>query len=133
MTDTLDTAPDYPDTTSGGPQTPEEVPVVMRGPREDGARADSGGTPTSTFWGMADFTVNHGFARTLVFPANVIVRPDSQIAVSITELTGAGVPFLGSAIMNVDNVVPQQGRVIVRGDVHWDAPLRVRLNFVIVN
>ncbi len=131
MTDMLDPTQERHDTTSAAP--PEEIPVVIRGPLPADTQADSGAAPSSTFWGMADFVVNHGFARTLVFPAGVIVRHDSQIAVSITELDGNGTPFLGLAIMDVDNVVPQDGRVTVRGDVHWDSPLRVRLNFVILN
>jgi hypothetical protein len=56
------------------------------------------------------------------------------VIVSICERTSEGVPFLVSAVMSVDNAVPQaDGRVLVSADVARDSPLKVRRNDVILN
>jgi hypothetical protein len=62
----------------------------------------------------------------------VVVRPDSQVAVSITELNRDGDPFLAEARMGIWNVVPGDGTITVRGNIDWPSPLRCRLNLIIV-
>jgi hypothetical protein len=72
---------------------------------------------------------NIGFAD-----PRVQVNSQSQVAVSICELTEQGVPFLGLANMSILNVIPHDdGTVDVRWNVAWSDLLRVRLNFIIVN
>ena len=59
------------------------------------------------------------------------LTPSSTLFVSITELDGAGNPFVGSAVMRVDNVAPDNGGVTIRAEVGWSADLTVRLNFFV--
>jgi hypothetical protein len=88
---------------------------------------------TSIFFGEWFNTRRGTFAWNFGFP-NAIVNARSQVAVSITEVTAANVPFLGDAGMSVLNVVPQDdGTVTVRANVAWSSPLKVKLNFIIVN
>jgi hypothetical protein len=55
----------------------------------------------------------------------------STLSVSITEVDGAGNPFVGDAVMRVDNVAPGNGVVNVRIEVGWGVDLTVRLNFFV--
>lgn len=58
----------------------------------------------------------------------------SQVAVSITERDANDVPFIALAGMAVYNVVPQDGgKVTVHWWVGWNAPLRIRLDYIVVN
>jgi hypothetical protein len=66
------------------------------------------------------------------FSSNVIVRPDSQIAVSMCERNANG-PAAGDASMTVMNVVPSDGVVAVRFNVAWSEQLPILFNFIIVN
>jgi hypothetical protein len=92
-----------------------------------------GGTPSSTFWGMHVFS-GHGLNQIVFGLPNTVINTQSQIAVSMTELTSDGQPFLGLATMAVYNVVPTaEGNVLVKFDIMWDSPLTVLLNFIIVN
>lgn len=89
---------------------------------------------TSIFWGQKTIIATGQFQLNFFFGGSVIVRADSQVAVSITEVTEAGMPFLGSAPMSIMNVVPQSdGTITVRGHVNHTPGLRCLLNFIIVN
>jgi hypothetical protein len=91
------------------------------------------GVPSSTFWHFVDFSGSGPFAHRESLGTDQ-VNAFSQVAVSMTELDSDGNPFLGSAIMTVNNVVPRaNGDIIVRGHIHWESTLRVRLNYIIVN
>jgi hypothetical protein len=88
---------------------------------------------SSIFYGEWFITRRGTFAWNFGFP-DAIVNDRSQVAVSITEVNAANEPFLGNAGMSVLNVVPQRdGTVTVRANVAWDSPLKVKLNFIIVN
>ncbi len=99
------------------------------------AELTQGSNVTSTFWAYDDSWRSRGTnARTIGFPAPVIVNSFSQVAVSVCELGADNVPFLGNAEMSILNVVPHDdGTVDLRWHVGWDEKLPVRLNFVIVN
>lgn len=72
---------------------------------------------------------SHGtFVRRFLIPN---MTPASTLCVSITELDGAGNPFVGSAVMRVDNVAPDNGGVTIRAEVGWSVDLTVRLNFFV--
>jgi hypothetical protein len=76
------------------------------------------------------------FQLSFFFGGPVTVKADSQVLVSITEVSqGEGsAPFLGEATMSIANVVPQDdGTVWVRGHVEHPEQLLCMLNFVIVN
>jgi hypothetical protein len=92
------------------------------------------GPPTSTFWCFQDFRAREKFEVVIGFDEpGVIVDPLSQVVGSLTELSSQGVPMLGDAEMEVLNIVPGDGTVTVRGRVHHERELPVRLNLVIVN
>jgi hypothetical protein len=84
----------------------------------------------AVFPAFADFT-NRGRVRFTVNASPNIVIPSSQVVASITEITSSGVPILGLAPMEIFNVVPESGRIIVLCHVHWEQPLRTRVNFLI--
>lgn len=89
---------------------------------------------SSIFWGMQTILAQGQWQLNFFFADPVIVRADSQVAVSITELTDAGVPQLGQANMGILNVVPQaDGTITVRGHVDHPRRLRCLVNFIIVN
>jgi hypothetical protein len=113
--------------------TPVTVKPTTNG-NGDAANVDITQTNVSSiFWGQW-FTTRRGiFQGNFGFPAAIVNR-NSQVSVSITEVTAANQPFLGDAGMSVLNVVPQDdGTVTVRANVAWGAPLRCALNFIIVN
>jgi hypothetical protein len=119
--------------TSGG--TADKVAVGRDvGDLRQAARTQSG-APSSTFWAFHDFSASGRFLQHIpVENPAVIVNSVSQIAVSITELDSSGRPFIGDAAMEVFNVAPNDDNtLIVRGHVHWDRALQVRLNLVILN
>lgn len=88
----------------------------------------------SIFWGMQTIQAQGEFQANFRFDDPVIVRSDSQVSVSITELNQDDVPFLAAADMSIWNVVPKDdGTISVRGNIDWPSPLRCRLNFIIIN
>jgi hypothetical protein len=79
----------------------------------------------------ADFTHHGGFDTTWNVPE---ATSDSVVMVSITEIGligGVLKPFQGAASMSVDNIVPDQGVVRVRGSIGWGSDLNARLSFLI--
>lgn len=88
---------------------------------------------TSIFWNYETIRAHGKFQATFRIDAPRIVNPESQVAVSITELNQDDVPFLAEARMGIWNVVPGDGTISVRGNIDWPSPLRCRLNFIIVN
>ena len=82
------------------------------------------------FPGFAEF-INRGRVRFTVNASPNIVIPSSQVMASITEINASGVPSLGLAAMEIFNVTPESGRIIVLCHVHWEQPLRTRVNFLI--
>jgi hypothetical protein len=92
------------------------------------------GRVTSTFWAFGESRINGLFVFTFNFGSDVTVIAFSQVAASITEIDSPNRnPFLGSAAMNVLNVVPSDQKVIVEGNIQWDSPLDFRLNLIIAN
>ena len=121
----------------GKDRPPEEAgagveAVVERHPI--GTATHDGTNISSIFWGMKTILAQGQFQLNFFFADPVIVRADSQVAVSITEVTEQDVPFLGAANMGILNVVPQaDGTITVRGHVDHPSRLRCLLNFIIVN
>ncbi len=61
------------------------------------------------------------------------VDDNSVVMASITELAvknGREVPHLGAAKMNILNVTPENGRVLVRAHVDWASPLLLRISLM---
>ena len=97
---------------------------------------------TSIFWMMKGANIPGGGPHELTFQAPstaVIIRDDSQVAVSITELHPQGFPKLGAATLQVLNVVPRTGSngnpgtVTVRFQSSFNFLVPGRFNFIIVN
>src|SRR4051812_40146756 len=87
-------------------------------PSEDGERA-----VRSIFASFKRLNGRGTFALAFGFP-EADVRADSQVAVSIAELTDANVMFLGNATMGVLNVIPSaDGTIIVRAHIDWETRL----------
>ncbi|MEU2565131.1 hypothetical protein ABZ626_38275 [Streptomyces longispororuber] len=58
---------------------------------------------------------------------NIPVVPGSLAWVSLSEAQpGSNTPFLGAATMHTYNVVPQDGFMMVRGEIDWDSDLLTR-------
>jgi hypothetical protein len=55
---------------------------------------------------------------------------NSNVVVSICEMTVNNAPFLALAPMSVANVAPIDNGCLVRVNVHWDKDLRFQLMFV---
>lgn len=120
--------------------------IVEPGPGKVGQTADAAGAKSldvdsitttnvsSIFWGIKIILAQGQFQLNFFFETPVIVRSNSQVAVSISEANQNNVPFLGGANMGILNVVPQDDSTItVRGHVDHPARLRCVLNFIIVN
>lgn len=123
---------DLLDGTSGAPSI-DFIPEDSAKSSGEFGKVVRSGVPSSTFWHFVDFRGSGPFAHTASLGTDK-VNAFSQVAVSMTELDSEGNPFLGSAIMTVNNVVPRaNGDIIVRGHIHWESNLRVRLNYIIVN
>lgn len=62
------------------------------------------------------------------------VTHTSKVSVSICEVGNFGgvlKPFQGSASMTVDNVVPEDGGIRVRGSIGWGSDIDIRLHFIV--
>ena len=83
-----------------------------------------------TWFGFAD---HQGFEKRLDLTG--VVNSRSRVFVSISEVGvfgGQWKPFMGSASMEVHNVVPHDdGIVIVRGFIGWDSDINVRLSVLV--
>jgi hypothetical protein len=92
------------------------------------------GKVTSTVWAFGEGKIKGLFTLTFNFGSDVTVTPFSQVAASITELdTPNRNPFLGQAVLSIDNVVPYTQRVVVLGNVQYGSPLDFRVNLIIAN
>jgi hypothetical protein len=62
------------------------------------------------------------------------IQQGSKVFVSATEFGGGNQDaFIGAARYTVHNVAPHAGGVSVQINVEWDSPIRVRLDYLIVN
>jgi hypothetical protein len=117
------------------------VPVEDLYPIEKEEGVEPRGIPAHIFWKMYK-TRGHG-----VVEKNCILRDndeaftnkDSQVMVSLTELTTTGVPMLAPASMEVWNVTPRtvnppdRGSVLLRLNIQWHEDIPFRINMIIVN
>jgi hypothetical protein len=71
------------------------------------------------------FTNHHGFEERI---GGLAINRFNIVFVSICELTSNGTPFQGLASMEVHNVVPHDGFLIVRGYIGWDSDVRAQLS-----
>ncbi|REE98625.1 hypothetical protein [Thermomonospora umbrina] len=83
------------------------------------------GTET-VFTGTAIYITNG--QRVLNLPSNIF-SPSTRVTVSIVEVDGNNVPFIGSARMTVHNVRPYQGGVHTWVNIEWSSALRIRASF----
>jgi hypothetical protein len=81
---------------------------------------------------------DHGISvKEFRFGGNAPVDHRSQVVASICEVGRAPggeleYPFMGSAAMQVLNVVPEDGGIVrVRFSIDWDHPLDYRMTFFI--
>ncbi|WP_416566449.1 hypothetical protein [Nocardia testacea] len=58
----------------------------------------------------------------------IMAGPANAVFASITEVDVNDTPFMGLAGMTIDNVVPRQGSVVVRGSIGWEANIRARID-----
>jgi hypothetical protein len=75
-----------------------------------------------------DFSHHGGFQQE--FGWNAVSALNSAVFVSIAEITDIGgqvTPFQGAATLSIDNVVPGNGNIIVRGNIGWDSDITVRI------
>ncbi|RKT02204.1 hypothetical protein BX286_0073 [Streptomyces sp. 3211.6] len=108
------------------------LPEVLGTRSVDTGKVVRSGVATNIFWHFEDFSFHGEFFHTIRLPT-AQVNAFSQIAVSICERDADGNPSIGDAKMEVHNVVPfGDGRIAVRGDIHWGTNLPVRLNYIIV-
>ncbi|QFQ97610.1 hypothetical protein F9278_16830 [Streptomyces phaeolivaceus] len=57
--------------------------------------------------------------------------PGNLLWASLTECTpGSNIPQLGSATTHTYNVVPQDGFVLIRGEIDWDEDLLIRVSLL---
>ncbi|HWQ96047.1 MAG TPA: hypothetical protein VN368_01620 [Candidatus Methylomirabilis sp.] len=62
------------------------------------------------------------------------INCNSRVFVSATEFGGGEqCAWMGDAAYTVHNVVPYNGGVNVRVNIGWDSPIRVRLDYLIIN
>ena len=88
----------------------------------------------STFWAFGEARIHGLFDFTFNFGSDVTVNAFSQVVASITEIDSPNRnPFLGNAAMSILNVVPSNQKVIVAGNIQWEAPLDFRINLIIAN
>lgn len=110
----------------------DALPEVSSTRSVDASKVVRSGVATNIFWHFEDFVFHGEFFHTIRLPM-AQVNAFSQIAVSICERDADGNPSIGDAKMEVHNVVPfGDGRIVVRGDIHWSTNLPVRLNYIIV-
>ncbi|MFF9213256.1 MULTISPECIES: hypothetical protein [unclassified Streptomyces] len=77
--------------------------------------------------GIHAFSQHKGFEEDFLADG---VTPTSCVSVSITEVSTEdtnAVPIQGAASCRVDNVVPEAGRLRVRGEIGWNRDLPCRL------
>lgn len=62
------------------------------------------------------------------------VNANSRVFVSATEFGGgANEGFIGNSRYTVHNVAVRNGAIVVRLNVEWNSPIRVRMDYLIVN
>jgi hypothetical protein len=84
--------------------------------------------PGSVASASFDFSHHGGFQQE--FSWGPISALNSAVFASISEITDIGgqvTPFQGAATLSIDNVVPGNGNIIVRGNIGWDSDITVRI------
>lgn len=61
------------------------------------------------------------------------INHNSRVFVAIGEGAANGGKFMGAARFTLYNVAPQDGLISIRIDVDWDSPLRVYVDYLVVN
>jgi hypothetical protein len=85
--------------------------------------------PGSVASASFDFSHHGGFQQQFNWPGAVTAL-NSAVFASISEITDIGgqvTPFQGAATLSIDNVVPGNGNIIVRGNIGWDSDITVRI------
>ena len=83
---------------------------------------------------MLQFANRQGYERCLDLKGFVDSRSRAMVSISEIGLSGGRwMPFMGSASLQLHNVVPHDdGIVIVRGFIGWDSDINVRLSVLVV-
>jgi hypothetical protein len=79
------------------------------------------------------FTDWHVFSGNGIFNVkyeNPEMGVDSNVMVSISEMTTNDSPFIGNAAMSIANVAPFNHGAWVKVNIAWDRPLRFQLMFL---
>jgi hypothetical protein len=61
------------------------------------------------------------------------VTKDSRVFVAIGEGAPGGGKFIGAARYTVHNIAPQDGRVSVWVEIEWSSPIRLYVDYLVVN
>jgi hypothetical protein len=62
-----------------------------------------------------------------------LVNRNSLVFVSIGEGAGGGGKFIGSARYTVHNVAPRDGGVSVWVNIEWSSPIRLVVDYLVIN
>ncbi len=62
-----------------------------------------------------------------------IITVNSMVVVTASETDGNGVRFIGAAPFTVTSIAPAAGFVVVKINIAWDTPLRIRTDLLVVN
>jgi hypothetical protein len=83
--------------------------------------------------GATFFTAWHVYSGNGIFNVrfdNPNMNTQSNVMVSISEMTADDIPFIGDAPMSVANVAPFDNGAWVKVNIGWDQSLRFQLMFV---
>lgn len=62
------------------------------------------------------------------------IHCNSLVFVSASEFGGGQqCGFIGAARYTVHNIAPHEGQVSVRLNIEWDSPIRVHLDYLVIN
>lgn len=61
------------------------------------------------------------------------VTENSRVFVAVGEGAPGGGKFVGNARFTVHNVAPSNGEVSIRVNIEWDSPIRLYVDYLVVN
>lgn len=61
------------------------------------------------------------------------ITNNSRVLVAIAEGKAGGGKFIGSAKYTLHNVAPSNGRVSIWVDIEWSSPIRLSVDYLVVN
>lgn len=108
--------------------TPEaNVEVVAEGDR----LAAIGGNVAELWRGWVNWGAFNGWVN---FRINwSVINANSTVIITASETDANGVRFVGAAPFTVTSIAPGAGFVVVKINIGWGSPLRIRTDLVVVN